>query len=230
SSFLLLSFSIILPYLIVDLKLCNRTNNWVRNSEIPAPKEKKGHQNAWTPEQIEVIDNKIGQKNKLGGNLIPVDTKLCIKNRRYLGSKQKMLEFIDEIVSEKTNDVHSVADIFAGTGVVADLFNKQGKKVIVNDILTSNYISYQTWFGNESVDSKKIQEKVLELNNENGLSGYITENFGNKYFSLDNAKKIDAIREKIELYDDINNREKPGIQYLSSRLRTHIYSLLSFVG
>ncbi|MBB6710032.1 DNA adenine methylase, partial [Enterococcus faecalis] len=205
-------------------------NNWVRNSEIPAPKEKKGHQNAWTPEQIEVIDNKIGQKNKLGGNLIPVDTKLCIKNRRYLGSKQKMLEFIDEIVSEKTNDVHSVADIFAGTGVVADLFNKQGKKVIVNDILTSNYISYQTWFGNESVDSKKIQEKVLELNNENGLSGYITENFGNKYFSLDNAKKIDAIREKIELYDDINNREKPGIQYLSSRLRTHIYSLLSFVG
>ncbi|MFU7611670.1 hypothetical protein ACM0O7_13195, partial [Enterococcus faecalis] len=27
SSFLLLSFSIILPYLIVDLKLCNRTEN-----------------------------------------------------------------------------------------------------------------------------------------------------------------------------------------------------------
>ncbi|MDQ8398204.1 protein rep, partial [Enterococcus faecium] len=27
SSFLLLSFSIILPYLIVDLKLCNRTKN-----------------------------------------------------------------------------------------------------------------------------------------------------------------------------------------------------------
>ncbi|WP_425279893.1 hypothetical protein, partial [Enterococcus faecium] len=62
------------------------------------------------------------------------------------------------------------------------------------------------------------------------LCNRTTENFGNKYFSLDNAKKIDAIREKIELYDDINNREKPGIQYLSSRLRTHIYSLLSFVG
>ncbi|MFO7196912.1 hypothetical protein QJS79_13590, partial [Enterococcus faecium] len=28
SSFLLLSFSIILPYLIVDLKLCNRTRNY----------------------------------------------------------------------------------------------------------------------------------------------------------------------------------------------------------
>ncbi|MFP9035169.1 hypothetical protein ACLI1Y_13745, partial [Enterococcus faecalis] len=28
SSFLLLSFSIILPYLIVDLKLCNRTNSF----------------------------------------------------------------------------------------------------------------------------------------------------------------------------------------------------------
>ncbi|MFN6720947.1 aminoglycoside 6-adenylyltransferase, partial [Enterococcus faecium] len=29
SSFLLLSFSIILPYLIVDLKLCNRTNKYI---------------------------------------------------------------------------------------------------------------------------------------------------------------------------------------------------------
>ncbi|MDT2898838.1 hypothetical protein, partial [Lactococcus lactis] len=29
SSFLLLSFSIILPYLIVDLKLCNRTDDSV---------------------------------------------------------------------------------------------------------------------------------------------------------------------------------------------------------
>ncbi|MDT2363352.1 hypothetical protein ABXM65_12075, partial [Enterococcus faecium] len=34
SSFLLLSFSIILPYLIVDLKLCNRTQNaLVENAE-----------------------------------------------------------------------------------------------------------------------------------------------------------------------------------------------------
>ncbi|MET2077489.1 elongation factor G, partial [Enterococcus faecium] len=44
SSFLLLSFSIILPYLIVDLKLCNRTivdtqlknNEVILSGEIPA--------------------------------------------------------------------------------------------------------------------------------------------------------------------------------------------------
>ncbi|MCL4891090.1 hypothetical protein M5Q10_11540, partial [Streptococcus gallolyticus] len=33
SSFLLLSFSIILPYLIVDLKLCNRTAGKINDSK-----------------------------------------------------------------------------------------------------------------------------------------------------------------------------------------------------
>ncbi len=34
TSFLLLSFSIILPYLIVDLKLCNRTNRFINDLEM----------------------------------------------------------------------------------------------------------------------------------------------------------------------------------------------------
>ncbi|MDA5977245.1 conjugal transfer protein, partial [Lactococcus lactis] len=35
SSFLLLSFSIILPYLIVDLKLCNRTDYYMMEDVLP---------------------------------------------------------------------------------------------------------------------------------------------------------------------------------------------------
>ncbi|HFI0506132.1 MULTISPECIES: conjugal transfer protein, partial [Bacilli] len=34
-SFLLLSFSIILPYLIVDLKLCNRTDYYMMEDVLP---------------------------------------------------------------------------------------------------------------------------------------------------------------------------------------------------
>ena len=134
--------------------------------------------------------------------------KLKINNRRYLGSKQKLLDFIKKVVDENTHSIKSIADIFGGTGVVADLFREEGKEIIVNDILASNYISYQTWFGTEKVNYRKIINKLKELNNLEGVNGYVTKNFGNRYFSLENAQKIDAIREQIEVYSDINKREK----------------------
>lgn len=184
-------------------------NNWVRKKEIPAPREKRGHQNVWTSDQIKIIDEKLSQSNVEQLKLFETrPTPLYINNRRYLGSKQKILGFINDVVSKHTKNVKSVADVFGGTGIVADMFNKQGKKVIVNDILTSNYISYQTWFGNESVDEEKIRERIHELNNIEGFSGYVSKNFGNRYFSIENSKKIDAIREKIEMYNDLNTREK----------------------
>lgn len=184
-------------------------NNWVKKYEIPEPTIRKGHQNIWTSEQIELIDKKINQNRSEQVTLFDNESNsLHINNRRYLGSKQKMLSFINNVVKENTNEINVVADIFGGTGVVADLFRSQGKKVIVNDILTSNYVSYETWFGNEDVDRNKIHNIIKRLNLLEGFSGYVTQNFGNKYFSLDNAKKIDAIREEIENIDFVNGREK----------------------
>ena len=40
---------------------------------------------------------------------------LKINNRRYLGSKYKLLPFIKKIVGEQCPGIHTVADIFAGT-------------------------------------------------------------------------------------------------------------------
>ncbi|MCT4378163.1 DNA methyltransferase [Leuconostoc falkenbergense] len=184
-------------------------NNWIKKGIIPTPSGKKGHQNMWSSDQVKVIELQIKQKQNEELSLLESEPeKLQINNRRYLGSKQKMLDFINQVVSEHTSHVKTVAYIFGGTGVVADMFRKQGKKVIVNDILTSNYISYQTWFGNEPVDYQNIIAKINELNQLKGISGYVTENFGDRYFSNDNAQKIDAIREKIESYSDMKVREK----------------------
>ncbi|CAM2843379.1 site-specific DNA-methyltransferase (adenine-specific) [Streptococcus acidominimus] len=46
------------------------------------------------------------------------------------------------------------------------------------------------------------------MNQLTGISGYVSENFGNRYFSIENAEKIDAIREAIEEYEELNDREK----------------------
>lgn len=193
-----------------EYKVTRQTiNNWIKKGIIPAPGDKKGHQNVWNSDQVKLIESQIQQKQNEQLSLLESEPeKLQINNRRYLGSKQKMLDFINRVVSENTNHIKTVADIFGGTGVVADMFRQQGKNIIVNDILTSNYISYQTWFGNDSVDYQKITLKINELNQLKGISGYVTENFGNRYFSSDNAQKIDAIREKINSYADVNGREK----------------------
>ena len=54
---------------------------------------------------------------------------------RYIGSKSRLLGFIEEIVREQTRDVSVACDIFAGTAAVASLFKRMGFTVVCNDIM-----------------------------------------------------------------------------------------------
>ena len=72
----------------------------------------------------------------------------CINQRRYLGSKTKLLKFIDDILQKENIEFESFADIFAGTGVVANHFYNRSR-VIVNDILDSNNHVYRAFFGRD---------------------------------------------------------------------------------
>ncbi len=132
-----------------------------------------------------------------------------IHNRRYLGSKYKLCPFINWVYENKCYDINSVADIFAGTGVVAQMFNSLGKQVIVNDILYSNYLSYQTFFSDEKINYSKLEDIVVDFNLLNiEEDNYFSENFGNAFFTMENARKIGYIREEINRLSNINSREK----------------------
>ena len=131
-----------------------------------------------------------------------------ISNRRYVGSKRALISFIRSALKHIRFD--SFADIFAGTGVVASAFNSR-KRTITNDILYSNYICHYAWFSDTAYDEKKLREILvhynsLTVNEEN----YVTENYGNRYFSFENAAKIGYIRddiERIKAKGMVNNRE-----------------------
>ena len=137
--------------------------------------------------------------------------KFKIYNRRYLGSKYKLLEFIEKIVQENTKNCKIFLDLFAGTGVVADYFNKK-YDVVLNDLLRCNYFSYECFFSNLEYEEKKLieimkkyNEKVVEDNN------YYSENFKDTYLSEKNLKKVGFIRDDIDdLFEkkEINKREK----------------------
>ena len=63
-----------------------------------------------------------------------------LRNRRYLGSKARLLNFIGEVIDDNCENITSFFDVFSGTGNVAWKFNNKDTKVIVNDILESNHV------------------------------------------------------------------------------------------
>lgn len=136
---------------------------------------------------------------------------LEIGNRRYIGSKRLLLNDIHRIVEEYVgkND-YTFADLFAGTGLVSNLFIGKGKNVIMNDILYSNFIAYQTWFGKGRISKPKLKNiigKFNTLKSQSLKSNYFSRIYGGKYFSIDDAKKIGFIRGKIEDMD-LTKRER----------------------
>ncbi len=135
-----------------------------------------------------------------------------INNRRYIGSKYRMLGKIQEVLEKEKIKYTSFLDLFGGTGIVGDFFNDENTKIYVNDLLKSNYLSYLAWFGNEKIDKKKIKDYIEKYNSLVDLDdNYFSINFSNTYFSKENCKKIGFIRENIEneyIANNINNRER----------------------
>ena len=127
---------------------------------------------------------------------------LFINNRRYIGSKKSLLNQIQKVILEYYGEQKcTIADIFGGTGVVADYFFNQGYDVIVNDFLYSNYVAYKTWISNDKINKRKVQnliDKYNKIDSSKLDDNYFSKIYGGKYFSVNDAKKIGFIRDKIE--------------------------------
>lgn len=125
---------------------------------------------------------------------------LNIGNRRYTGSKRALLNDIHESIASYCKDGAVFADLFAGTGVVSSFMLGKGMDVIVNDTLRSNFIAYQAWLGSGKYNIKKIERLISEFNLVDGnilKENYFSDIYGNKYFSMSDAKKIGYIRDRI---------------------------------
>ena len=134
-----------------------------------------------------------------------------INNRRYLGNKYKLLPFIKRVVDTECRNIESVADIFAGTGAVSSAF-VDDKIIITNDLMYSNYICNYAWFSGQSYNPQVVIDYVVKYNQlENLEDNYMSENFGNTYFSIEDCLRIGFIREDVEnnfKSGKINKRER----------------------
>ena len=121
-------------------------------------------------------------------------------NRRYTGSKYKLMEWIRSLIIDNCNG-KTFFDVFAGTGVVTEYMINDYQKYIINDFLYSNEVIYKGFLLQENYDIDKIIKIVETFNNINRADlgdNYVSVNFGDKYFNKDDAKLIGKIREELE--------------------------------
>lgn len=133
-----------------------------------------------------------------------------IWNRRYTGSKFKLADWIFSIIDNHCTG-RSFCDIFAGTGIIAQHAINEMEKVVINDFLYSNEIIYKAFFLQKPFDHTKINSYKLRFQNIDASSmkdNYASINYGNKFFSYNDALRIGAIRDAIDSLNDINEKER----------------------
>lgn len=119
-------------------------------------------------------------------------------NRRYLGSKSKILDEIEaQITASLGRYPSSLVDAFAGSGVVGARFAARGTKVIMNDILLHNAIAHETFLLHAGTSLEHLEFHLRRMEEMEPVEGYISQTFGGRYFSRSSAGRLDAWREYI---------------------------------
>lgn len=154
--------------------------------------------------------------------LIPTK-QLVFLRMNYIGSKLTLLPFLKKVFDRvKDGDEKTFCDIFAGTGAVGRHFKSLGFTVIANDLQyyayalnkayleineTPDFTGLRKRFAKElknysSLSNDSAQQVLAFINDFSGVSGFIAENYsptgGRQYYTVENAQKADAIRQKIE--------------------------------
>jgi adenine-specific DNA-methyltransferase len=136
-----------------------------------------------------------------------------INRLNYIGSKFKLLDWITTIILDKTGwrsfDDKTVADLFAGTGIVSYHFRKNNARLISND--AELYSSIITHSLTRSVYTDCCKNTISNLQKEideykhNETVGFVAKHYspynGNErmFFTVENAKRIDYLRERLEI-------------------------------
>ena len=166
---------------------------------------------------------------------------------RYIGSKLNLLTEIRLIVNNQAPGSKIFCDLFAGTGVVGREF-KATHQIISNDILYFAFILNVAYNGlparpRFSKISKKLNRDPIEFLNKIQVSeaditelDFITLSYspagdaGRKYLTVDNALKIDRIRQVISQWLAANDITEAESSYLLASLIEEVPSVSNTTG
>lgn len=123
----------------------------------------------------------------------------------YIGSKYQLLDWLTNTIRAKTGlsdfTGATVADLFAGTGIVAHHFRQLGATVVANDAeLYSATIAHALVRGTYGPRCQSLLATVAEAGDAVGPITTHYSPYGSnerKFFTVENAQRIDAIRAAI---------------------------------
>jgi len=123
------------------------------------------------------------------------DSPVLPYNRKYLGSKRQLREWLAETMCGIAGTPASFVDGFFGTGSVSVAMARRGVRAIVAvDTLLSNVVilrGFTAW-------SSRIPGLMDRLNALPPVRGYISNHYSGTYFTGENCRRMDGIREEIE--------------------------------
>ncbi len=122
----------------------------------------------------------------------------------YIGSKFKLSKLIKSEIKNVVGEMKDkvFCDLFAGTGAIGRAFKRETKKIIANDLEFYSYVLNKNYIGNHV--KLDYQDYIYEFNKLEGIDGFIYQNYcsgsgsGRQYFSDENGRRIDGIRQRIE--------------------------------
>ena len=130
---------------------------------------------------------------------------------RYIGSKARLAEAIVDIIGDPSTGSSHLVDGFCGTGIVARTAALRGWNVSGNDtLLSATYLADASLYNAQELDFTRIgsySDAIGKLNEIEACGGFIWRTYSpasarfceheRRYFSEDNARKIDGIRNTI---------------------------------
>ena len=169
---------------------------------------------------------------------------------RYIGNKARLVDFIFSVIEDNRVRERSFCDVFSGTANVAKFFKKKGYKVISNDFMKYSYVFQRAYIKNNKESKFEGLKRLIKnpdafkvikfLNGLSGEKGFIYENYcrdttKNKeyernYFTVENAMKIDAVRNTIERWYEDNLIKDDEYYILLTSLLEFIPSVSNIAG
>ncbi len=140
-----------------------------------------------------------------------VDQFSCFPGTRYMGSKNKIIYELWDVLKDYTFD--TFFDAFAGSNVVGYFIKTKGKSVTTNDFMAMSYLTSKAIIENSTIILENDEVEYLLTSNHN--KGYILNTFKDLYFSDEDNEFLDKVRHNISLLD---NEYKQAIA-LSSLVR-----------
>jgi adenine-specific DNA-methyltransferase len=124
-----------------------------------------------------------------------------VYNRRYTGSKLKLADWIIDTI-RKNCQGDSFFEVFAGTSVVSAKIAPLMKRVILNDTLDANNVIYKAFYDGEKYSQSVLdsfKNRFREIAPASFAQEYFSINYGDKYFSNDDSKRIEQIRSILQV-------------------------------